>query len=473
MNIVLIIFDSLRKDCLGCYKENPPWGKVLTPNFDRFAENSLIMDRVFPETLPTLPMRRAIYTGKRVYPFINGDFRLRGDFVGAFGWGPIPEDIDTISEILQENGYRTCLISSVYHQFKPSKNYWRGFDQWTFIRGKEIDPYKSGPEVSQEVIDYYLPEEMKTPEMVKLLKKILINSQNWKYEEDYPVARVFIEAAKWLEENADADKFFLLIESFDPHEPWQVPAYYRKIYDKSDAHEQILSGYEDTSKLPPEILKRTQANYSGLTTMCDKWFGYFYEKLENMGLVEDTLIILTSDHGHSIGDKNYIGKRGYPSAREVFDIPLMIKHPKGEGKGKRSNILIQHHDITALILRFAQVKLKKEIDGIDFWENALEEKPIRDYVVCAWGPAITVIDDNWWFNCLIDGKGPFLYNLKEDPFLTKNVAVENKEVCDLLYSKAIKEAGGKEKIPEFLMKAASKEETFPGCSPVAAREISE
>ncbi len=63
MNIVLVVFDSWRKDCAGVYG-SPPWGKVHTPNFQRFAEESLVMTRAFPESLPTLPTRRALYTGR-------------------------------------------------------------------------------------------------------------------------------------------------------------------------------------------------------------------------------------------------------------------------------------------------------------------------------------------------------------------------------------------------------------------------
>ena len=91
--------------------------------------------------MPTLCARRTLYTGLRTYPFHNGDFRhIKGDFVGiAPGWGPIPEDQHTMAEICEQNGFRTGLISDLYHQFKPSKNFWRGFHQWSFIRGQEAD----------------------------------------------------------------------------------------------------------------------------------------------------------------------------------------------------------------------------------------------------------------------------------------------------------------------------------------------
>lgn len=82
MNVILVVFDSLRKDCVGAYGQ-PPWGKVHTPHLDAFAREAVAFDRAYPESLPT---RRALYTGRRVYPFHNGDFHLKGDFVGAAGW---------------------------------------------------------------------------------------------------------------------------------------------------------------------------------------------------------------------------------------------------------------------------------------------------------------------------------------------------------------------------------------------------
>ena len=75
MNIILVVFDSLRKDCVGVHGP-APWGDVKTPNLDALADQSMVMTNMYPESLPTLPTRRALYTGRRVYPFFDGDFHL-------------------------------------------------------------------------------------------------------------------------------------------------------------------------------------------------------------------------------------------------------------------------------------------------------------------------------------------------------------------------------------------------------------
>jgi len=371
--------------------------------------------------------------------------------------------------LLSEAGYRTALISDVYHQFKPSKNYWRGFHQWMFLRGQENDPYRSGPEPTKEMIDHWLPPEIQNERRIAFIRQCLKNMHDRTVEEDYFNARVMIEAAKWLQQNKDAEKFFLVVESFDPHEPWFVPEQYRRMYDPSDGPEQVISGYANTSEMRPELVRRTQANYSGLVTMCDRWFGHLYETMRTLGMLDNTLVIVTTDHGHCIGDNNYIGKRPYPSSRAENDVPVIIRHPDGIGAGKRSDLLINHNDISALILEFAGVRPPTPIDGISFWQQALDGGPaIRDHVTTAWGSAVTVVDDRWWLNIKIDGTGGFLYDLKTDPKLTKNVADDYPDEVKRLYRLAVQDAEGG--FPEFLQDLCARQVDAPGCSSLVARE---
>ncbi|MEA3345044.1 MAG: sulfatase [Chloroflexota bacterium] len=469
MNIILVTFDSLRKDCVGTYGDTPPWGKVHTPHFDAFAQQSLVFERAYPESLPTLPARRALYTGQRVYPFYNADFRLKGDFTGAPGWGPIPEEQWTLAEILSEAGYRTGLIADLYHMFKPSKNFWRGFDQWTFLRGQETDPARSGPRLTQEEVDYWLPEEMRGKGQARLefIQQCIMNIHDRRLEEDYFAPRVLKEAEHWLEQNRDAERFFLVVESFDPHEPWLVPPHYRRMYTMGKGHEQVVSAYGEVSELDEALLDRTRANYSGEVTMCDRWFGYFMESMRVLGLLEDTMVILTSDHGHSIGDRNFLGKRGYPSFPEIFDIPLMIRFPKAEHTGRRSGF-VMYHDIAAAVLEAAGVEPPAPIDGFSFLQDAVAGEPgSRDHATVGWGSAVTVITEKWWFNSKVDGTGVLLYDLEADDPFARNVGDEHPDLVNELFAQAVEDAGGG--FPDWLLDLARNQADAPGCSELAAR----
>ncbi|MFC1735375.1 sulfatase [Candidatus Hydrogenedentota bacterium] len=458
MNIILVIFDTLRKDCIGAYGL-PPWGPVATPHLDAFAGESVRFTHAYPETLPTIQARRAIYTGNRIYPFWDPPKVLKGETVASAGWSAIPEDQDTLSEMLKEAGYRTGLISDVYHMFKPSKNFWRGFDQWNFIRGQERDPFRSGPLPNQDQIDYWVSRDWQKRYGPELINSIVLNRYDRTHEEEYHVAQVMRESALWLEQNRDAEKFFLTVESFSPHEVWHVPEHYWRMYIDEDGQEQIMSGL-DVSKIDPYLLKRAQANYSGLVTMCDRWFGYFMETMRVTGRLDDTMVIVTSDHGHYLGDYDLLTKRKYPSAPEVYDVPLMVRCPGGEHGGTVSDLFVQHHDISAQILESAGADRADSVDGVIFLDEALSNKDgKRNHVTAAWGQGITVVTRKWWVSCFANGAGMLLHDLEsEEPFIT-NLASEHPKVADELFALAKADAGGE--FPEWLVETSPEIEEAP------------
>jgi arylsulfatase A-like enzyme len=481
-NVVLVVFDTLRRDAVGCYGTPPEWGAISTPNLDAFAAESVMFTRAYPEALPTLCARRSIYTGLRTYPFHNGDFRhIKGDFVGiAPGWGPIPEEQSTLAEIFEAGGFRTGLVSDLYHQFKPSKNFWRGFHQWSFIRGQEADAARSGPFPSQEEIDYWVPRELqelrgKATGLEQpgygahwFSSRILLNMRDRVREEQWFNAQVMQESARWLEQNLDAKRLFLTVESFDPHEPWFVPEHYRRRYDDDSAgREQVISPYAEMPDLDPALVKRTRANYAGLVEMCDRWLGHLVETLRVTGLLDESLVIVTSDHGHSMWERRgYIGKRGYPSDPESYEVPLLVRYPGQRGAGTKCDAFVQHHDISATMLEAAGITPPAPIDGKSFLKTPFGARPAREHVTIGWGTAMTVIDDRWWMNCKVNGRGPFLFDSPRPAPDAPNLAEKHPDVVERLFALGKKDAGGS--FPEFLLKQAESADDAPGCSPFAA-----
>jgi arylsulfatase A-like enzyme len=240
------------------------------------------------------------------------------------------------------------------------------------------------------------------------------------------------------------------------------------MYSSEEGREQVKSGYRDTSALDQQLLRRTQANYSAEVTMCDRWFGYLMETLRVLGMLDNTMVILTSDHGHSIGDHNYIGKRGYPSATEVYDIPLMIRFPGAENGGKQSDLFVQHHDISAAILDAVGIQPEQKMDGLPFLQDALSSRPgLRDHVTVGWGSAVTVITRKWWFNGKVDGTGVLLYDLEANEPFSSNVADGHADVVRDLFARAEADAEGG--FPEWVVDLAKNKADAPGCSDLAAR----
>ena len=469
MNVVLVIIDTLRQDHLGCYGND--W--IKTPYLDSLAKESVRFTSAYPESLPTLQVRRALQTGCRVFPFKDHKDFKGNLFKGALGWGPVSEEKDTLAEILQAHGYRTGFFTDAYHQFKPSENFHRGFDEWAWIRGQENDPYRSGPRSSDEEVARYLPENLRAKVrgigkgekfgmFADFVRAYLGNVAERRLEEDYFPARVFQAGANWLERNQDAEKFFLVVDSFDPHEPWEPPAFYRRLYDpEEDTLDFLSSLYGAADQLNPRVLKRLKANYAGEVTLVDRWFGYLLEKMKYLGLLDNTLIMVISDHGHNIGEHNIVGKQGHPMTREVADLVFMTRHPKGEGAGTTCESFIYNFDLPPTILAYLGIEPDKAMDGKNIWPLALGKGPeLYDHVTCAWGPVVMVRNRRWWYNAYLWGDAPLLFDLEKDAQLEHNLAREHPDVCEKMKNLAVADAGGS--IPEYIRKTTDR----PGCSPL-------
>jgi len=279
---------------------------------------------------------------------------------------------------------------------------------------------------------------------------------------------VMQESARWIEQNLDAQRLFLTVESFDPHEPWFVPEHYRRRYDAGNGREQVISPYAEMPWLPADLVTRTRANYAGLVEMCDRWFGHLMETLRVTGVLDDALVIVTSDHGHSLWERRgYIGKRGYPSDPESYEVPLLVRHPQRLGAGTTCNAFVQHHDIAATMLDATGVTPPEPIDGRSFLQTAFSGgAPVRDHVTIGWGGAMTVIDDRWWLNVKVNGRGPFLYDSPRPAPDALNVAERHPDVVKRLFDLGKSDAAGG--FPDYLLHQAESAEDAPGCSPFAA-----
>jgi hypothetical protein len=131
------------------------------------------------------------------------------------------------------------------------------------------------------------------------------------------------------------------------------------------------------------------------------------------------------------------------------------------------NAFVQHHDISATLLEASGIEPPAKIDGRSFWRTAFRGgAPIRDHVTVGWGSAMTVIDDRWWLNCKIDGRGPFLYDSPRPKPDAPNLADRHPDVVQRLFELGKADAAGG--FPEFLLLQAKSADDAPGCSPFAA-----
>jgi len=424
MNLIVICLDTFRADIIGPGKK---MSYVETPNLDAFARESVCFGRAFGEGQPTLQMRRAFFTGWRSFPW-RYNFDRRGHWHHAPGWHKIPPDQDTLAEILLNRGYFTGMVADTYHMFKPTMNYTRGFCTYEFVRGQEADNWHGGTlEMVEEQVRKHARTSSPDSPLVWLLAQYLWNQRGRQSEEEYQCARVFRAAAQWLEDNAANAPFFLWIDSFDPHEPWDPPKAYANQYYPYEGIDFIYPNNEDAS---PEEQERMKALYCGEVTFVDKWVGMFLNKIDQLNLRDDTIVMLTSDHGTQLRDHDRFGKGSDYMHPYNTQILWYIRHPDGP-RGSSVDAFVQSHDLAPTVLRLLDVPYAN-VDGEDVWSLVTgEQEQIRDHVVIGWaefsvgnaGARASVRDDEWNYVVSVHEEDPCpeLYHLPSDPYEEQNV----------------------------------------------------
>ena len=439
MNVILIVLDSLRADHVGCYGN--PW--IRTPALDTLAEESAVFTRAFPESLPTIPMRRAIHTGRRTFPFRDWAPQ-KGDPVLSYGWQPIPQSQVTLAETLVRTGYHAAFITDTFHHFKPSMNFHRGFDQWQWIRGQEADPYGPVALVSRERVEAALTPQMRQFGPAPMLRQYLANQAQRRGEEDFQAPRVFRAAMQCLEENQRVEELFLLVDCFDPHEPWDPPRHYVDLYDPGyEGREVIFPPYGPASNLSEAELKHMRALYAGEVTMVDRWLGRFLDRARSLGLLDRSLVIVTSDHGHQLGEHGVVGKVAFGLFNELMDVPLLIRHPEGAGARLRVDAFAQHHDIPATILALLGIEPVEPLEGINLWhfvDGSGGQR--RQYVTAAFNNYVWCRDERYVYMARNDGAEARLYDMEADPKQLEDIAAAKPEVCRQMFQHVLADAGG-------------------------------
>ena len=354
-NAIFIMLDTLPFNYLGCY--GAKW--ISTPNLDRFARKGILFENAYSEGLPTIPVRRSLLTGRFTLPF--------------GGWKPLGLEDTTITDILWGRNVQTALIYDSPPLRIPKYGYSRGFDYVKFCSGHELDHET----FSREPLDPSLkPENYISPTMLyddkgklrdemssALLREIecyLKIRQHWRSDADNYVAVVAREAEKWLRmERNPRRPFFLWIDSFDPHEPWDPPSVWdpdlKCPYDPDyEGNPLLLAPWSDVKgRITERECKHIRALAAEKITVVDKWVGKLLDQIQQMGLMDDTLIIVCSDHGQPMGE----GEHGHGIMRksrpwpyeELVHIPLMMQAPGVKG-GRRVKSFVQDTDIMPTIL---------------------------------------------------------------------------------------------------------------------------
>jgi arylsulfatase A-like enzyme len=428
-NIIQIVVDTWGAHWLGCYGNT----EIRTPHVDALARKSALFLDAYPEALPTLPARRSIYTGRRIFP--SQLIAQPDDQVKIRGWHQLYAEDITISETLRAAGYTTAFVSDVYHQFKPGKNFNRGFDSWTYIRGQEGDRWVTAPRMPIDLTRYMHPSQKVQPHAKTGPMQYLLNRRSWKTQDDWLAAQVFREATQWVEDNhTENQPFFLHIESFSPHEHWDPPEDYYRLYMKQNYRGPwLLAPPQTTAGMSPLEVAHLRALYRGLVTFTDACLGKFLNKVESLGLMKNTIILFIADHGTMMGEQNQLHKGETRLRTQVTQVPLILYHPDSQWAGRRLSGFVQHEDIMPTLLDLAGVGLPSRVTGRSL-QPMLESGRAagRDQVIIGWGEHASIRTPEWCYVGRWSAGKPFeeLYDVKNDPKELTNVASRHPRILE-------------------------------------------
>ncbi|MFP4380672.1 MAG: sulfatase [Candidatus Sumerlaeia bacterium] len=351
MRVIMMMFDSLNRRFLEPY--GCDW--VKTPNFRRLAERTVTFENAYVGSMPCMPARREIHTGR--YNFLHRS------------WSPLEPFDDSMPTILRDNGVYSHLVSDHYHYWEDGGcTYHHRYNTWENIRGQEGDRWKA---------------EVKEPPRPKnaignVDRYDQVNRKYMQKIEDQPQPRTFAGAFEFLRNNMDQDKWFLHIETFDPHEPYFSDKKYKELYaydHQSRFFDRPL--YQGVQEEGDDI-QHIRYESAALHSMCDEYLGRLLDFMDEHDMWKDTMLIVNTDHGFLLAEHDFWGKCHCPFYNEVAHMPLFIWDPRSQKQNERRKSLVQTIDLAPTILEFFGLDLTPDMQGVPLRETVEKDTPVRE-----------------------------------------------------------------------------------------------
>ena len=373
MRAILVMFDSLNRRML------PPYGCDWThaPNFARLAERTVTFDNCYVGSMPCMPARRELHTGR--YNFLHRS------------WGPIEPFDNSMPQILRENGVYTHLSTDHYHYFEDGgATYHNRYTTWDFHRGQEGDPWIG--QVKQPDI----PESVAGRGEHPRWRQDWVNRSFTRREEEQPQPRTFAAGIDFVRRNADQQNWFLQIETFDPHEPFFSQQHYKDLYPHEYSGRHFdWPPYRQVEETAEEV-EHGRLQYAALLSMCDHYMGRILNLMDDLKLGDDTMLIVCTDHGFFLGEHDWWAKNNMPLWSEVAHTPLFIWDPRSRKAGERREQLTQMIDFPATLLDFFGVEQPVEMQGVPLSAAIADNAPTREALLFGYhGGPVNVTDGRY------------------------------------------------------------------------------
>lgn len=364
MRAIIVFYDSLNRRYLPCYN---PEATTIAPNFTRLAQRSVQFDNSYVGSMPCIPARRELHTGR--YNFLHRE------------WGPLEPFDDSMPELLKKSGVYTHLISDHLHYWEDGGcNYHTRYSSWEIIRGQEGDHWKGerrDPEIPPVV---KVPQNQQGTGIASGWRYDWINRKYIKDEADFPQTQCFDRGCEFLEANHDQDNWLLHLETFDPHEPFYAPQKYLDLYPEeyTGKHFDWPRGVSDEQA---DEIAHCRRQYQALVTMCDHSLGRVLDLMDRYDMWKDTMLIVGTDHGFLLSEHGYWGKNAMPYYNELAHTPLFIWDPRYGKQGERRQSLVQMIDWMPTLLQYFGQPIPQDVQGKALDETIQRDTPVREYAL--------------------------------------------------------------------------------------------
>lgn len=321
-NVVIITIDTLRADHLSVYG----YERATSPNIEKLIRNGVVFDNAFAAHTNTAPSHASMLTG--VYPGTHG--------IRQNGMKLLPT-IPTLGEMLRERGYATGAFVSGW-TLTPHTGLDRGFDVYDAQFSRSRRP----------------------------------GADSWKVAEG------------WLKKVAKSSKpFFMFFHMFEPHFGYEPPDEYalrflpeqKKLNVPFDQH---LPGLMSKRQLSPQAIAEYTARYDGEIALADEIVGQIIRRLSKLKVVDNTLIVVTSDHGETLFERAWIADHGGRAYDEQIHVPMVMRLPLAEVKRKRVTAQVHHIDILPTVLDVVGIDAPAGLPGRSLRGVARSKKKRQD-----------------------------------------------------------------------------------------------
>ena len=377
-NVVVIYTDQLRWDALGCTGN----ADVVSPNLDRLAERGALFDHHFVQSPVCMPSRVSMLSGR--YP---SDLRIT--HMGV----PVPQDVTILPGYLRRFGFRSANLGKLHflphanrdHR-SPHPDY--GFDvlELSDEPGVYDDDYRQwvrarDPEAVDAVGAGWPPAAATWVATMSSNEREPIPRDDYAGPVAFPADEGLTHAAfvadrtiDFVERSVGREPFLAVASFFAPHAPFVVPQRFLDLYERDSL---TIGVRGDPALHSTDDLRRLAHGYYASISEVDHHVGRILDSMEELGILDDTIVVFTSDHGEWLGDRGRLAK-GYPADDPVSRVPLIVAGP-GIVPGVRPGI-VESVDIVPTVLELCGAALPDVVQGRSLVEQlrTAGDGPIRD-----------------------------------------------------------------------------------------------